>query len=209
MASSSTLRPAASDSGALPPDALFEVLLRLPARDLCRLRAVCRTWRALTSDRHFAAAHRSRHADPLFAVASRDGDARGVDVVDLSGRVLRRIRFASAPIRVLPGHLDRVCVTRKCQPALGAWVVNPATSEALALPGRRPEELRDNCREEPHEWGHIIVHNCASVAYALGQVASTASAILLALSLSYATSSLLMGATLEAGGGNPTLRANL
>nr|TKW30994.1 hypothetical protein SEVIR_2G076100v2 [Setaria viridis] len=38
------------DDGALPADLLYEILLRLAAIELCRLRLVCRSWRSLTSD---------------------------------------------------------------------------------------------------------------------------------------------------------------
>ncbi|KAF8696783.1 hypothetical protein HU200_036416 [Digitaria exilis] len=44
---------------------LREILLRLPADALCRLRLVCRPWRSLTSDPSFARAHAARH--PLIA----------------------------------------------------------------------------------------------------------------------------------------------
>ncbi|OEL15207.1 hypothetical protein BAE44_0023774 [Dichanthelium oligosanthes] len=56
----------------LPTDVLYEVLLRLPANVLCRIRLVCWSWRSLTSDPGFARAHASRHpllvgVQPLFA----------------------------------------------------------------------------------------------------------------------------------------------
>ena len=54
------------NDGLLPTDVLYEVLLRLPAKELCRLRLVCRAWRSLTSDPGFARAHASRHP-PLVA----------------------------------------------------------------------------------------------------------------------------------------------
>lgn len=47
--------------GVLPPEMLHEVLLRLPAKPICRLRTVCRSWRSFTSDPLFAAAHAARH----------------------------------------------------------------------------------------------------------------------------------------------------
>ena len=47
--------PAASDIGVLPLDALSVVLLRLQAKELCRLRLVCRLLRSLLSDPYFAA----------------------------------------------------------------------------------------------------------------------------------------------------------
>ncbi|CAN6171596.1 unnamed protein product, partial [Urochloa humidicola] len=52
---------AASNAGVLPADVLFDVLLRLPAKELCRLRAVCRAWRSLTFDPLFAVAHAAWH----------------------------------------------------------------------------------------------------------------------------------------------------
>ncbi|CAN6330006.1 unnamed protein product [Urochloa humidicola] len=37
--------------GVLPADVLYDILLLLPANELCRLRLVCRrSWRSLTSD---------------------------------------------------------------------------------------------------------------------------------------------------------------
>ncbi|EMS66903.1 hypothetical protein TRIUR3_13913 [Triticum urartu] len=91
--SSSKPCPAASSSGDLPVYALYEVLLRIPAKDLCRLRAVCPSWRALTSDPFFIAAHMCRHhtAPPLLAIAYRDdGEVNGVAISDLLGNVVKR-----------------------------------------------------------------------------------------------------------------------
>ncbi|PAN06429.1 hypothetical protein PAHAL_1G263200 [Panicum hallii] len=51
----------AADKGLLPTDVLREILLRLPADALCRLRLVCRPWRSLTSDPGFANAHATPH----------------------------------------------------------------------------------------------------------------------------------------------------
>ncbi|KAF8741158.1 hypothetical protein HU200_013639 [Digitaria exilis] len=54
----------ATASCVLPEDALYEILLRLPAKDLCRFRAVCRPWRSY----HFITAHASSHPEPLVVV---------------------------------------------------------------------------------------------------------------------------------------------
>uniref|UniRef100_A0A0D9WWJ3 F-box domain-containing protein n=1 Tax=Leersia perrieri TaxID=77586 RepID=A0A0D9WWJ3_9ORYZ len=134
MASSSKLLSGASDLGELPRDALFEVLVRLPAKYLCRLRAVCRSWQTLTSDPLFAAAHKGRHhRDPLLVVDYRDRDsyAVGVEIVDLSGIVLRRIPIRGINIVdndesefmdilhdviVLRTRLDVICFTRRMYP---------------------------------------------------------------------------------------------
>jgi hypothetical protein len=79
----------------LPLDALYEVLLRVPAKDLCRLRAVCRPWRSLLSDPHFAAAHAARHPEPLIIAPAghtdRPSPGHLLDIMDLTGRVIKRV----------------------------------------------------------------------------------------------------------------------
>ncbi|CAL5089146.1 unnamed protein product [Urochloa decumbens] len=52
------------DEGALPLDVVHEIPLHLPAKPLCRFRAVCRPWRRLLSDPLFMAAHGARHPGP-------------------------------------------------------------------------------------------------------------------------------------------------
>jgi F-box interacting protein len=179
--------PAAFSSGDLPRFAVVEILLRIPAKDLCRLRAVCPSWRALTSDPLFVAEHRSRHTAPLLAVAYKDQDmANGVDVVDLSGNVVRRIpsiesdilstgssgrvypviRSSLDSICVVPTRLDLICFTRRYHP-LGTWVLNPATGATLVLPKCHSEELArdDGIRAN---YGRGEVDSCA-----LGKVSST------------------------------------
>jgi len=89
----------------LPPDLLFDVLLRLPAKELCRLRAVCRSWRSLTFDPLFVGEHAARH--PLFLANFRDDRAR-VHVVDLSGNVVKVIPNPDGD-RLLPTRLDLAC----------------------------------------------------------------------------------------------------
>jgi F-box interacting protein len=179
--------PAASSWSDLPRDAILEILLRVPAKDLCRLRAVSPSWRALTCDPRFIADHKSRHTAPLLAVAYRDQDmANGVDVVDLSGNVVRRIpsiesdilttdesgnvypliRTSEDSIRVVRTHLDLICFTRQYHP-LGIWVLNPATGATLVLPKEHSEELaRDD--DVKRNYGRGQMESCA-----LGQVSST------------------------------------
>uniref|UniRef100_A0A0E0E905 F-box domain-containing protein n=1 Tax=Oryza meridionalis TaxID=40149 RepID=A0A0E0E905_9ORYZ len=88
---------ATPNDGVLPVDLLNAVLLRLPARPACRLRAVCRPWRAVLSDPRFAAAHAARHPDPHLVVAACDRlDAGGIELVDVylvgaSGDVAKRV----------------------------------------------------------------------------------------------------------------------
>ncbi|VAI20429.1 unnamed protein product [Triticum turgidum subsp. durum] len=170
--SSSELRPlpAASFSGDLPADALYEVLLRIPAKELCRLRAVCPAWRALTSNPFFVAAHKSRHhkAPPLLAVAyGDDGNHNGVEILDLSGNVVKRIpntKYKSDlmfdSIRVVRTRLDLICLSWVvCSRAF--WVLNPATGATIALPLGFSEELEHElegkrlCHFESCAFGHV------------------------------------------------------
>ena len=65
-------------AGALPPDAVYEILLRLPGKELCRLRGMCRPWRSLLSDRAFAAAHAAR---PPVVAGYAKHTSGGVDKV--------------------------------------------------------------------------------------------------------------------------------
>uniref|UniRef100_J3MJ92 F-box domain-containing protein n=2 Tax=Oryza brachyantha TaxID=4533 RepID=J3MJ92_ORYBR len=159
---SSERQPSASVQGEIPRDALFEVPVRLPAKDLCRLRAVCRSWQTLTSDPLFAAAHKGRHhRDPLLAVDYRDcNNGHGVAIVDLSGKVLKRIPSSEVDIVVknksgevlvmIPSTddsiivlctcLDVVCFTRKFHP-MTLWALNPATGVTLELPKSHSDKI--------------------------------------------------------------------
>lgn len=106
-----------TNDGVLPTDVLYEVLLRLPVDELCRLRLVCRRWRTLTSDPLFAKAHRSRHSH-LVAFPTGSGE---VHVLDLSGNIVKRIGLEfdqrhGCCISFNAQH-DLVCVTvsgRRC-----------------------------------------------------------------------------------------------
>jgi len=114
----------------LPPDLLFDVLLRLPAKELCRLRAVCRSWRSLTFDPLFVGEHAARH--PLFLANFRDDRAR-VHVVDLSGNVVKVIPNPDGD-RLLPTRLDLACAATVSNTSR---VLDPATGSVLILPERR------------------------------------------------------------------------
>ncbi|XP_015938499.1 F-box/kelch-repeat protein At3g23880-like [Arachis duranensis] len=65
---SSTVTPSQPPS-VLPDELLTEILLRLPAKLLLRLRCVCRSWRTLISSSNFAKEHvqRSIAADPSLS----------------------------------------------------------------------------------------------------------------------------------------------
>ncbi|KAF8654683.1 hypothetical protein HU200_061483 [Digitaria exilis] len=91
---------------------MYEILLRLPAKLLCRLRAVCRPWRALLSDPQFAAAHSARNPDPLIVAgyAENEGNGMIVDIMDMSGQIVKRVRQVEGSDRVMSMELDLVFV---------------------------------------------------------------------------------------------------
>ncbi|KAL6875687.1 hypothetical protein ACP4OV_013200 [Aristida adscensionis] len=158
MASSRMWTAPCSCGGQVPRDTIFEILLRLPAKEICRLRAVCRLWRALTMDSHFIKAHASRHTDTLLAVGFGDSKTNcsddiiyGISIMDLSGNVLKRIPITINLINVLPACLDLVCIP--CVKDKGIWVLNPSTEDFEFVPS----------------WQY----NCIAETYAFGQVAST------------------------------------
>ncbi|PAN10120.1 hypothetical protein PAHAL_2G072800 [Panicum hallii] len=152
---------AAASSDRIPPDVLFDVLLRLPARDLCRLRAVSRSWRALASDPLFVAAHAARHGGPLFLAMFQD-DKTSVYAVDLSGDVVKRVAAGAGggPYhRLLCTRLDLGCLAtdwNRCS------VLDPATGAVHVLP-ERPAEEHANC---------VNLSNPYTF-FALGRVAAT------------------------------------
>ncbi|KAL6641593.1 hypothetical protein ACP70R_019774 [Stipagrostis hirtigluma subsp. patula] len=121
--------PDASNFGILPVDVLFDVLLCLPAKDLCRLRVVCRPWRSLTSDPLFIKAHTARHPETLFLATFRD-DEMHIHVMDLSGNVMKRIGIPNGH-KVQRTRLDLVCMATERN---SCCVLNPATGAVYALP---------------------------------------------------------------------------
>jgi F-box interacting protein len=135
--------PDTSNAGPLILDGLYEVLLRLPAKELCRLRAVCRQWRSLLSAPHFAAAHAARHQETLFLVSYGAGGAKHgglVDVLDARGRVVKRVRRKEGE-DVVSMTSDLVCVKKT---EGGAFqLMNPATGSVYQLPNKLPEEHLD------------------------------------------------------------------
>ncbi|KAL6845647.1 hypothetical protein ACP4OV_024470 [Aristida adscensionis] len=128
VANDGSVLPAAANDGALSTDVLREILLRLPAKELCRLRLVCRSWRSLTSDAAFAAAHASRHG-PLFAALDMTTCCE-VHVLDLRGNVIRRIPLAELCFDISE-QPDLLCVS-SCF-GLMSFLINPAANEVITM----------------------------------------------------------------------------
>ncbi|CAN6171365.1 unnamed protein product [Urochloa humidicola] len=105
-----------SNDGVLPhQDVLYEILLRVPARSLCRFRTVCKPWLSLLTDPQFSAAHAARHrSDPLFVVAVEDDSGTKpkvaeikLVVVDTSGRAVKTVSTGLlSPLIQMRPHLD-------------------------------------------------------------------------------------------------------
>ncbi|TVU38157.1 hypothetical protein EJB05_11511, partial [Eragrostis curvula] len=126
-----------TNDGVLPTDLLTEILLRVPAKPLCRLRLVCRSWRSLTSDPRFARTHSSRH--PLFAgrSPSKDKEEYEIHIFDMSGNIVKRMCGLGDLAMHLSTQADLVCVKRYTgnaeeDPDL---LLNPATGAIHVLPG--------------------------------------------------------------------------
>ncbi|WVZ53589.1 hypothetical protein U9M48_004507 [Paspalum notatum var. saurae] len=165
MASSSLRSRTEPGSGELLMDALYEILLRLPAKELCRLRAVCRPWRSLLSDPRFIAAHADRHPGPLIVAGNGHGEGILCDILDLTGRVIKRIRSTEDEL-VRSTHLEFAHHELACV-AKGqgrSWkLLNLTTGDVFPLP--------EGLSEEHAAWPLDSRRYRAVVA--LGQVAST------------------------------------
>ncbi|KAM0868101.1 hypothetical protein ACQ4PT_041572 [Festuca glaucescens] len=134
----SAAAPSASSVGSLPADVLYDVLLHLPAKTLCRFRVVSRSWRSLlTTDLHFADAHVSRHPH-VVAIFFDEKDRRShADTFDLSGNRLRRVTLneSSSMIMGLRMHGNLACLARNDVCPSRVRLINLATGIASVLPG--------------------------------------------------------------------------
>jgi hypothetical protein len=143
---SGNLAPAVN-LGVLPQELLSDILVRLPAKDIGRLRVVCRSWWNLTSDPSFIKAHAASHPAEQFFVASFDGtgDSEHIHVMDLSGRVVKRLSITegkyflrSCPDLVGVGGVDGSCCL--IDPVSGVVSHLPKTVQKLL-----PDSLEHYC----------------------------------------------------------------
>ncbi|KAL6595049.1 hypothetical protein ACP70R_048152 [Stipagrostis hirtigluma subsp. patula] len=130
---------------------MCEVLLRLPARPLCRLRAVCRAWRSLISDPAFVAAHASRHPGPLVAVAVIAGKFDGMaDLVllDMSGNIRKRVPaggWRPEAKMLTHGHLAAMALDGRC---IRVRVVDMESGAVSLVPDRIQVEHASDTRSQ-------------------------------------------------------------
>ncbi|RLN35693.1 hypothetical protein C2845_PM03G11260 [Panicum miliaceum] len=137
MASSAVVRDAdslAASGGVLPTDVVYKVLLRVPAKALCRLRLVCRSW-----------AHSARHPVLLALQIGHDGE---IHILDLSGNIVRRIRGLGHLGSYLTTHAGLVRVSTMDMHDFdfdADLVINPATGAFSILPGGNRSPLVNAC----------------------------------------------------------------
>ncbi|CAL5002270.1 unnamed protein product [Urochloa decumbens] len=165
MESSSSRKLAGtSHGGVLPLDLLFDVLVRLPANAICRLRAVCRPWRSLTSDPAFLKAHAARH--PASLVASFRDDPDHVHILDPSGHVLKRVPIPRYHT-LLRSRLDLIGIADDGGSGT-CYVIDPATG---AVVSHLPESDKNSLRVRREPWSHWEREPDHSV-FALGRARS-------------------------------------
>ncbi|CAO2046461.1 unnamed protein product [Urochloa humidicola] len=146
---------AASNAGDLPLDAVYEILLRVPARSLCRLRTVCRFWRSLLSDPEFAAAHaaaRARRREPPLVIAGYNdysSEIRFANIMDLSGDIVKQVRLDGHRLMAMPG-LNLACVRSIADGS--CRLVDPATAAVYYV--REGEEPVD-CDNDSFLFGKV------------------------------------------------------
>nr|TKW30998.1 hypothetical protein SEVIR_2G076500v2 [Setaria viridis] len=128
----------------LPFDASYQIMLRLPAKDLWRLRAVS----SLLSNPQFIAAHGARHPGPLIVVGEprqvgRRNDVR-LYIMNLRGGIVKQVHVTGDGPRNATQLISSqsqdglVCILsdmgKRCR------LLNPATGAVSALPEGLAEE---------------------------------------------------------------------
>ncbi|CAL5079010.1 unnamed protein product [Urochloa decumbens] len=144
----------------LPLDVSYKILLCLPAKDLCHLRTVSWAWRFLLSDPQFIAAH-GAGAGP----GGIHGDDVRFNIMDLSGRILKRLHVAgdgtdnATDDLIISSQAGLVCILgamgKRCR------LLDPATGAVTSLPDGLAEEHAAN---QPHMGQYSAAVMCGKVA---------------------------------------------
>ncbi|OEL27038.1 putative protein phosphatase 2C 21 [Dichanthelium oligosanthes] len=134
---------ATSNAGDLPLDIMYEILLCLPAKVLCRLRTVCRFWQSLLSDPEFAATHAARHQEPPLIIACYNGypsEFSLVNIMDLSVKIVKQVRLDGHWVMRMPLNLAFV----RSMADGGCRLVDPATAAMYHVRERKQPIDCDN-----------------------------------------------------------------
>ncbi|XP_037482566.1 putative F-box protein At1g50870 [Triticum dicoccoides] len=110
---------------------VWEIFVRLPAMDILRCRAVCRSWRGLASGANFLLAHHRRQPSlPLVTVSK--GTEAGLPVLD-RGRSRSVLGFDDYFSFKLHASCDDLLVLSRSDGRFN--ICNPATRQCAPLPG--------------------------------------------------------------------------
>ncbi|CAL4998479.1 unnamed protein product [Urochloa decumbens] len=151
----------------LPFDAVNEILLRVPAKDLCRLRTVSQTWLSFLSNQRFIAEHKARHPGTHIVVGYNTAlqeDRILYDICDLSGHIVKRVRAAGNQNElewVMYTQPDLICIMKWTD--MSIRLLNLATGVVYALP--------TSLAQEHAVYQQDVYNYCFTAAF--GQVAST------------------------------------
>jgi hypothetical protein len=137
-------------ANALPDDiVLWEIFHRLPAKEILRCRAVCRSWRRLACDAEFLLAHHRRQPSLPLVLFNRESvieDRATVDAFDLwqSPAVRRPVlgfsRYSECEKYYIHASCDGLLLLSRtyrlyyiCNPATRQWCALPDVSNVAAL----------------------------------------------------------------------------
>uniref|UniRef100_A0A0A9HTP3 F-box associated beta-propeller type 3 domain-containing protein n=1 Tax=Arundo donax TaxID=35708 RepID=A0A0A9HTP3_ARUDO len=136
-----------------------------PARELRRLRGICRLWRSLLSDPRFIAAHSACHPDPLIYVMHiHKGYGIFFEIMNLSLRFVKRVLRTMDEEEVISEHLGFVCIVNGPLSRRRHKLLNPFTGAVFDLPTEATQEHKAQVQ------GYM---NCYSEFITVGQVSST------------------------------------
>ncbi|XP_066342206.1 putative F-box protein At4g09190 [Miscanthus floridulus] len=169
------------DGVSLPEDIIFDVLVGLPVKALCRFRCESKAWRALISDPAFVASQRS-HAGRLIVAAFGSWPDYELRLLDMQGNVLRVFEaWGSHDHRST--RMDLIFVKRRWQ---GAMIIDPAARRSFTV-GR-------HAHDEEIRWSN----------YSFGRAAPSGAYKVLHLSKTHTT--VCEVATITGDGAEPTWR---
>lgn len=125
-------KSAMSLSSELPSDVIFNILLLLPVKTVCRPRCVSKTWSSLISSPSFLNSHRQLfEQNALLFVAFWRGPEKGYRILNKQGKILdHQALETTRPSQVAFSCLDLVCFYDNKR----VYIRNPSTREQITLP---------------------------------------------------------------------------
>ncbi|CAM0879380.1 unnamed protein product [Alopecurus aequalis] len=177
---------AATAAAALPEDlVLWEIFYRLPAKEILRCRAVCRSWRRLTCDAEFLLAHHRRQPSLTLVLSKSPTSGKApatLDAFDLrqSPAVRRAILGFISSNECQKYYIHASCdgllllsrcyrLYYICNPATRQWCALPDLSNVAALYHHLPsDEYRVLCqKQDPNGPAGSVVYYVLTVGSSL------------------------------------------